>query len=206
MVSICVACVLLLRASCAILVLRSYQNHPKQKQSNPRPMPKSSRSKPKVIPKESQSHPQMTPSPPQITQSHPQITPTSSQIISKSLQIHANVIPNSPLKSYQNNSQVIQNNDRESSLWLPLGFPRALFGRPLGSLWSSWDASGASSGFDAILGVTFRANVAQVLRLRTKTSLPELSPGFPGFPGSSQSVTWGAAPDPPSLAPGARMT
>ncbi len=42
----------------------------------------------------------------------------------------------------------------------------------MGHLWdpfgAPWDASGASSGFDAISGVTFRANVAQVPRLRTK--------------------------------------
>ena len=129
------------------------------------------------------------------TQSHPKFAPKSSQI-------HPKVIPNSPQchpRIIPKSSNIIS----ESSLWLPLGSPWAPFGLPLGSLWSSWDASGASSGFDAVLGVTFRANVAQVPRLRTKTSLPELSPGFSG---SGQSGTWGAAPDPPSLAPGARMT
>ena len=56
------------------------------------------------------------------------------------------------------------------------------------------------------MDVQFRANGSQVARLRTKNDLAELSPGFPGSAVSTQSGARAAAPNPTSLAPGARMT
>ena len=61
-----------------------------------------------------------------------------------------------------------------------LGLPVAVLSFPLVVL----GASGASSGFDAIVNVTFRANMSNVPRLRKKSNLPELSPQSPGSPGS----------------------
>ena len=39
----------------------------------------------------------------------------------------------------------------------------------------------------------------QVSSLRTKSDLPELSRGSPGFSGSERSATWPAAPSPPFI-------
>ena len=65
------------------------------------------------------------------------------------------------------------------------------------------------SSFLTKLDVQFRANGSQVRNLRTKSDLAELTRGIPGIPGSRQSTQSGAraaAPNPTSLAPGARMT
>ena len=88
------------------------------------------------------------------------------------------------------------------SLWGALGLPLAVlwgpcgrFGPPVGSLWGAlgtcgiplghlWGLFGPSSGVCCKLDVTFRAKCSQVPRLATKSSLPEFSSGFPGFPGS----------------------
>ena len=89
------------------------------------------------------------------------------------------------------------------------GLHLAPFGVPFGRLWGALGALGAIGGslgclraysrFLSKLDIQFRANVSQVPRLHTKYCLAELIPGSrqsPGSPGSTQSVTWAAAPSP----------
>ena len=60
------------------------------------------------------------------------------------------------------------------------------------------------------LDLQFRAFGSQVRSLPSKNDLPELirgdPRGSPGIRGCAQSDIWPAARNPPSLAPGARMT
>ena len=115
------------------------------------------------------------------------------------------------------------------SLWGALGLPLAVlwgpFGRlgaPVGSLWGAlgafgiplghlWDPIGASSGFcSKKLDVIFRVKGSHLRCLRTKSSLPEFSPGYPRIPrlppDSPEVVSGTAARTPPPHAPGVRMT
>ena len=77
----------------------------------------------------------------------------------------------------------------------------------------AWDAMevalvrpGTFSSFLTKLDVQFRANGSQVRSLRIKSDLAELTRGIPGSELSTQSGARAAAPNPTSLAPGARMT
>ncbi len=89
-----------------------------------------------------------------------------------------------------------------ASLWLPFGI-----------LWLPWDSvghlghlglpRGAWDDFGSKMDVQFRANGSQVARLRTKSDLAELSRQCRVW---AQSGARAAAPNPTSLAPGARMT
>ncbi len=105
------------------------------------------------------------------------------------------------------------------SLWGALGSQGALLGVTLASLWLPWDSVGpfgapwAPKGtwddFGSKMDVQFRANGSQVRNLRTKSNLAEFSRGSPLSPRSgisTQSGARAAAPNPTSLAPGARMT
>ena len=95
---------------------------------------------------------------------------------------------------------------------LPLGVHLGGFGVPLGllgPLGGSLGCLGAYSRFLSKKGLQFRADGSQVRSLPSKNDLPELIPGLSGLsgsPGSGRNATWPAAPNPPSLAPGARMT
>ena len=96
----------------------------------------------------------------------------------------------------------------------PFGAPRAPKGLSLASLWFPFGSLGTPWGhlghlglpreawdeFGSKMDVQFRANGSQVARLRTKRDLAELSDQ------STQSGARAAAPNPTSLAPGARMT
>ena len=104
-------------------------------------------------------------------------------------------------------------------IFLPLGRLWAPFGSPWAALGPLWGALGCHGGrlgrpraiysiFDK-LDVQFRADGSQVRSLRIKAGLPAFSPGSPGSRQSRHSArneTWPAAPNPTSLAPGARMT
>ena len=95
----------------------------------------------------------------------------------------------------------------------PLGVTLASLWPPFGPLGTPWDhlghlgiPSGAWDDLGSKMDVLFRANGPQVRRLRIKRDLAELTRGSPGSEQSTQSVTGAAAPNPTSLAPGARMT
>ena len=95
------------------------------------------------------------------------------------------------------------------SIWLPLGVHLGAFGVPLGllgPLGGSLGCLGAYSRFLSKKGLQFRANGSQVRSLPSKIDLPELIPGSGQSRGSRRNATWPAARNPPSLAPGARMT
>ena len=99
------------------------------------------------------------------------------------------------------------------SFWEPLGFlglslaslwpPFPSLGTPLDHLGHLGLPSGAWDGFGSKMDVLFRANGSQVARLRTKSDLAELSAQCGVW---AQSGARAAAPNPTSLAPGARMT
>ena len=86
-----------------------------------------------------------------------------------------------------------------ASLWPPSGFLGAPWGHlgHLGLPREAWDDFGSK------MDVEFRANGSQVTRLRTQSDLAELSRQCGVW---AQSGTRAAAPNPISLAPGARMT
>ena len=89
-----------------------------------------------------------------------------------------------------------------ASLWLIFGSLGILWGH-LGHLWlpgEAWDDFGSK------MDIQFRANGFQVARLRTKNDLAELSGLSAVSAVSAQSGARAAAPNPSSLAPGARMT
>ena len=100
-----------------------------------------------------------------------------------------------------------------ASFWEPLGrlgFPRGSPWRPFGSLGTPWShlghlglPSGAWNDLGSKMDVQFRANGSQVARLRTKRDLAEFSRQCGVW---AQSAARAAAPNPTSLAPGARMT
>ena len=103
-----------------------------------------------------------------------------------------------------------------ASLLGPLGAPWAPKAFSLVSLWLSWDAvgpfghlglpNGAWADFGSKMDVLFRANTPPVKRLRIKSDLAELSAASGASAVSTQSGARAAAPNPTSLAPGARMT
>ena len=86
-----------------------------------------------------------------------------------------------------------------ASLWLPFGS----LGNPWGHLGHLGLPSGAWADFGSKMGVLFRTNVLQVARLRIKNGLAEFTAASRQSP---QSGARAAAPNPTSLAPGARMT
>ena len=97
--------------------------------------------------------------------------------------------------------------------WAPKGPSLASFWSPFGSLGTPWGhlghpglPRGAWDDFGSKMDVQFRANGSQVARLRTKSNLAEFSPRSPRSGISTQSGARAAAPNPTSLAPGARMT
>ena len=100
--------------------------------------------------------------------------------------------------------------------WAPKGPSLASLWSPFGSLGTPWGhlghlglPRGAWDDFGSKMDVQFRANGSQVARLRTKSDLAEFSAGSGGRRGSAQWAQSGAraaAPNPTSLAPGARMT
>ena len=99
----------------------------------------------------------------------------------------------------------------------PFGTPWAPKGVSLASLWPPWGSLGTPRGhlehlglprgarddFGSKMDVLFRANGRQVERLRIKNDLAELSRQCRVW---AQSGARAAAPNPTSLAPGARMT
>ena len=85
------------------------------------------------------------------------------------------------------------------SLWSPLGSR----GTPWGHLGHLGLPRGAWDDFGSKLDVQFRANGFQVARLRTKSDLAEFSRVCRVW---VQSGAGAVAPNPTSLAPGARMT
>ena len=94
--------------------------------------------------------------------------------------------------------------------WAPKGPSLASSWSPFGSLGTPWGhlghlglPRGAWDDFGSKMDVQFRANGSQVARLRTKNDLAELS-DVSGL--WAQSGANAAAPNPTSLAPGARMT
>ena len=99
--------------------------------------------------------------------------------------------------------------------WAPRGSPWRHFGFPLAALGlrgAIWDTLGSKGELGMTLGlkmdVQFRAKGSQVARLRTKNDLAEFSAGSAGRRVSAQwaqSAARAAAPNPTSLAPGARM-
>ena len=89
-----------------------------------------------------------------------------------------------------------------ASLWLPFGS----LGTPLDHLGHLGLPSGAWDDLGSKMNVHFRANGAQVARLRTKSDLAELSRQCRQCGVWAQSGAGAAAPNPASLAPGARMT
>ena len=97
--------------------------------------------------------------------------------------------------------------------WAPKGISLASLLLSFGSLGTPWGhlghlglQSGAWDDFGSKMDAQFRANGSQVRNLRTKSNLAELSPRSPGSGISTQSGARAAAPNPTSLAPGARMT
>ena len=86
-----------------------------------------------------------------------------------------------------------------ASLWSPCGS----LGTPLGHLGHLGLPRGAWDDLGSKMDVQFRANGSQVARLRTKSDLAEFSGGRAQW---AQSGAGAAAPNPTSLAPGARMT
>ena len=105
-------------------------------------------------------------------------------------------------------------------LFEPFGAPRAPKGLSLASLWPPWGCLGTPWGhlghlgpprgawdvFGSKMDVQFRANGSQVARLRAKSDLAELSRVCRVCCVWAQSGAGPAAPNPTSLAPGARMT
>ena len=94
--------------------------------------------------------------------------------------------------------------------WAPKGPSLASFWSHFGSLGTPWGhlghhglPRGAWDDFGSKMEVQFRADGSQVARLRTKNDLAEFS-GVSGV--WAQSGARAAAPNPTSLAPGARMT
>ena len=97
--------------------------------------------------------------------------------------------------------------------WAPKGPSLASFWFPFGSLGTPWGhlghpgiPRGAWDAFGSKMEVQFQANGSQVARLRTKNDLVEFSGGSAGSALWAQSGARAAAPNPASLAPGARMT
>ena len=97
--------------------------------------------------------------------------------------------------------------------WTPKGPSLASFWSPFGSLATPWGhlrhpglPRGAWDDFGSKMEVQFRANGSQVARLRTTNDVAELSGGSGGSAQWAQSGAGAAAPNPTSLAPGARMT
>ena len=100
--------------------------------------------------------------------------------------------------------------------WAPKGPSLASLRSPFGSLWTPWDhlghlglPRGAWDDSGSKMDVQFRANGSQVARLCTKNGLAEFLAGSAGRRRSAlwaQSAARAAAPNPTSLAPGARMT
>ena len=97
--------------------------------------------------------------------------------------------------------------------WAPKGPSLASLLSPFGSLGTPWGhlgypglPRGAWHDFGSKMEIQFRANGSQVARLRTKSDLAEFS-DFNGLSALwAQSGARAAAPNPTSLAPGARMT
>ena len=89
-----------------------------------------------------------------------------------------------------------------ASLWLPFGS----LGTPWGHLAHLGLPRGVWDDFGSKMDVQFRANGSQVARLLTKSDLAGFSAVSAGSAGSPQSGARAAAPNPTSLAPGARMT
>ena len=95
----------------------------------------------------------------------------------------------------------------------PKGLSLASLWLPFGSLGTPWDhlghlglPRGAWDDLGSQMDVQFRTNGSQVTRLRTKSDLAEFS-GFRRVSAQwAQSGAGAAAPNPTSLAPGARMT
>ena len=97
--------------------------------------------------------------------------------------------------------------------WAPKGLSLTSLWPPFGSLGTPWDhlwhlglPRGAWDDFGSKMDVQFRANGSQVARLRTKNDLAEFSGGREISALWAQSAARAAAPNPTSLAPGARMT
>ena len=97
--------------------------------------------------------------------------------------------------------------------WAPKGPSLASFWSPFGSLGTPWGhlghpglSRGAWDDFGSKMEVQLRANGSQVARLHTKNDLAEFSGGREISALWAQSAARAAAPNPTSLAPGARMT
>ena len=97
--------------------------------------------------------------------------------------------------------------------WAPKGLSLVSLWLPFGSLGAPWDhlghlglPRGAWDDFGSKMDVQFRANGSQVAHLRTKSDLAELSDVREISALWAQSGAGAAAPNPTSLAPGARMT
>ena len=97
--------------------------------------------------------------------------------------------------------------------WAPEGLSLPSLRPPFGSLGTPLDhlghlglPSGAWDDLGSKMDVQFRANGSQVARLRTKSDLAELSCASAASAVWAQSGARAAAPNPTSLAPGARMT
>ena len=97
--------------------------------------------------------------------------------------------------------------------WAPKGPSWASLWPPFGSLGTPWGhlghhglPRGAWDDFGSKMEVQFRANGSQVARLRTKSDLAEFSAGREHSAQWAQSAARAAAPNPTSLAPGARIT
>ena len=97
--------------------------------------------------------------------------------------------------------------------WAPRGSPWRHFGLPLAPLGlrgAIWGTLGSQGELGMTSGLKWmsnsKANGSQVARLRTKHDLAEFS-GVSGLSALwAQSAAGAAAPNPTSLAPGARMT
>ena len=97
--------------------------------------------------------------------------------------------------------------------WAPNGPSLASFWSPFGSLGTPWGhlghlglPSGAWDDLKSKMDVLFRASGPQVARLRIKSDLDEFSDLSAVSAVSTQSGARATAPNPTSLAPGARMT
>ena len=90
------------------------------------------------------------------------------------------------------------------SLWGALGSQGALLGVTLVPLWLLGLPSGAWDDLGSKMDVLFQANGPQVARLRIKSDLAELTAA--SRVSAQISGARAAAPNPTSLAPGARMT
>ena len=97
--------------------------------------------------------------------------------------------------------------------WALLGLLLGSLGQPLAHFVTLWDAMdvalvclGKFSSVLTKLDVQFRANGSQVRSLRRENDLADFSRGSRGSAVSPQSGARAAAPNPTSLAPGARMT